>query len=276
MIDHIIHYSEQDDRGEPTVLGRYEVLERVGASEGTQGRVYRGRDLESGRLVAIKLLTHEYESFAASVIASLIRQQDSEELRREGEVLAKLHHPNIVEVIETGEDAAYGPYVLTEWVEGGNLRDRLDQAPDKRLSLDESLRIARDVLAGLAAAHEAGIVHRDIKPENILLTKDGHVKLADFGVASEASMGLAGRGTAGYMAPEQEDPSLGAVGPASDVYAVGVVLFEMLAGRLPAAQEDRDVALAGVPLSVSNTMERSLRPDPRERFQSAEEMRRAL
>jgi serine/threonine-protein kinase len=228
-------------------------------------------------LVAIKLLTHEYESFAASVLASLIRDEDSEELRREAEVLAKLHHPNIVEVIETGEDAAYGPYVVTEWVEGGNLRDRLDQAPDKRLSLDKSLRIAQDVLSGLSAAHEAGIVHRDIKPENILLTRDGHAKLTDFGIASEAATGLAGRGTASYMAPEQEDPSLGAVGPASDVYAIGVVLFEMLAGRLPAESEEnlRHLRL-DIPEHVAAVIATARVPDSGERFATADEMTEAL
>ena len=278
MDDHAFYYSHQDDSGEPKVLGRYEVLERVhGSSQGSQGRVYRARDPESGREVAIKLLTHEYESFAASILASLIREQDMEELRREAQIIAGLRHRNIVAIVEAAEDAVYGPYVAVEWVAGGSLRERLDKAEGSALPVTEAVRIAQDILAGLSVAHEAGIIHRDIKPENILLNSEGSAKLADFGIAGELGTATAGRGTSGYMAPEQEDPQQAEwVGPASDLYSVGVLLFEMLVGRLPRSEEDVRAIRPELPAPVVEAIARSLRREPEARFGSATEVARAL
>ena len=278
MADHAFHYSAQDDAGDPEVVGRYRILERMTAAQGFQGRLYKARDPKSGVVVAIKLLTHEYESFAASILASLVREQDMEDLRKEAQVLMRLRHPNIVEVLETGEDAAYGPYIVTEWVAGGSLRELLTREEGNGLPVDEALRIVTDVLAGLAAAHQAGIAHMDIKPENILLEAiSGRAKLADFGIAAELGSAMAGRGTPGYMAPEQADASQGQQGgPSSDIYAVAVVLFEMLAGRLPRQKEDLHVIRPDVPPGAANAIARALRHEPNERFASAQEMARAL
>jgi serine/threonine-protein kinase len=204
---------------------------------------------------------------------------DMEELRREAQLLAGLHHPNIVSVIETGEDPALGPYAVMEWVPGGDLKSHLQRAPENRLPIDEALHIAQDVLAGLSAAHEAGVIHRDIKPGNILLDLEGRAKLADFGIAGDATGAevLPGRGTLGYMALEQEDPMQAEeVGPATDIYAVGVVLFEMLAGRRPTPGENVRELRPQVTEAMAAAVTKATHQDPRQRFSSAQEMARAL
>ncbi len=280
MADHAIHYATPDDRGEPKTIGRFEVLARVSHTPSSQGTVYRARDPESDRQLAIKVLTHEYESFATSVLAALVGEHDLRELRREAAVLTGLKHPNIVAVLETGEDPDRGVYVAMEWLPGGSLRERLASASAGWLPPEEAVHIARDVLAGLAAAHAAGIVHRDIKPENILFDGGGRAKIADFGIAEgpgSVERALAGRGTSGYMAPEQADPAwTEAVGPAADLYAIGVVLFEMLTGRLPVNQSDRHVLAGAMPAGLAAVIARALEPDPTARFATAEEMAGAL
>ena len=277
MADHAFHYAPQDDAGEPTAIGRFEVIERVSHTPSSQGTVYRARDPDSGRQVAIKVLTHEYESFATSILAALVGEHDLRELRREAEVLAGLRHPNIVGVLETGEDPDRGVYVAMEWVAGGSLRERLHRAPRGRLSPDEAVRIAEDVLDGLAAAHGAGIVHRDLKPENILLDEQGRAKIADFGIAGGPESFRAGRGTPGYMAPEQQGKlETTSAGTGADLYAVGVVLFEMLTGRLPASQSEQQVLAREMPTGLAAVIARALEPDSKARFGSAEEMAWAL
>ena len=267
-VDHAIRYEPGEEAPLPERVGRFRVLGRAGGSQAT---VFKAEDPNSGQLVAIKAISNRYESFAHSLLIALLGDVDMEEIRREAELLAGLKHANIVSVIEFGEDDSLGAYLAMEWVPGGNLRSRLDAAEDRRLPVGEALRIARGVLAGLAAAHVAGIVHRDVKPENILLDEGGTAKVADFGVAGEAA--LAGRGTPGYMAPEQLDAQQpDSVGPSADIHAVGIVLFEMLAGRLPAEGEDVLSTLADAGDCISSVVARATDTDPAKRYASAADM----
>lgn len=271
-VDHAFQYAPGEEAPLPEGIGRFQVVGRAGGSQAT---VFKAKDPDSGAEVAIKAISNRYDSFAHSLMVALLGDVDMEEIRREAELLAGLKHPNIVAVIEVGEDANLGPYLVMEWVPGGNLRARLDSAEGGRLPVGEALRIAGEALSGLAAAHEAGVVHRDVKPENILLGEGGSVKLADFGIAGDAA--LAGRGTPGYMAPEQrEDQEVDSVGPAADIYAVGVVLFEMLTGRLPAPGEDVELSLAEVRDGVAAVIARAIHENPGERFASAAEMAASL
>ncbi len=272
MVDHAFQYGPGEEAPLPETIGRFQLVGRAGGSQAT---IFKARDPDSGQVVAIKAISNRYDSFAHSLMIALLGDVDMEEIRREAELLAGLKHPNIVSVIEVGEDANLGAYLVMEWVSGGNLRTRLDMAEGGRLSMPEALGIAREILAGLGAAHEAGIVHRDVKPENILLSHDGTAKLADFGIAGDWAM--VGRGTPGYMAPEQDDDLQGdSVGPAADIYSVGVVLFEMLAGRLPGQGEYVRAVRPDMDERMGLVIARATGPDPAKRFSSAEEMVAAL
>lgn len=271
-VDHAFQYAPGEEAPLPEAIGRFRVMGRAGGSQAT---VFKASDPDSGRVVAIKAISNRYDSFAHSLLIALLGDADMEEIRREAALLSGLRHPNIVSIIEVGEDATLGAYLVMEWVDGGNLRARLDVAEGGRLSIPEALRITRDILAGLGAAHDAGIVHRDVKPENILLDSDGTAKLADFGIAGEWAM--AGRGTQGYMAPEQADAlQSDAAGPAADIYSVGVVLFEMLAGRLPSQGEDVRATRPEVEEFIADAIARATSPDPAGRFASAAQMAAAL
>ncbi|MEJ7841489.1 MAG: protein kinase, partial [Rubrobacter sp.] len=188
------------------------------------GSVYRAHDARLGREVAVKVLGEHHAGSPEFV----------ERFGREVKSVASLDHPNIVRVFDSGEVEDGSPYMAMELVDGGTLKDRIrDSGP---LPPREAARVALQVADALGAAHAAGIVHRDVKPENVLLTKDGEVKVADFGIArateatamTHTSMIL---GTVPYLSPEQArgEP----VGPASDLYSLGVVLYEALTGRTP-------------------------------------------
>ena len=279
MVDHAFHYAS-DQEPLPKAIGRFQVVERAPTGQGSQGSVYKARDPLSGQAVAIKVLRDEYESYAVSVAAALVGEGDMQELRREAQLLTELDHPNIVTVLETGEDAAHGPYVVMEWMAGGDLKSRLDKAVERQLPAREALSIAQGFLAALAAAHAAGVIHGDIKPSNILLDEEGKGKLADFGIAwspGATTGALPGRGTQGYMPPEQNDaPSVEAMGPVTDLYAVGVVLYEMLTGRLPSPGEEVRGLPLNVPASVARAIAQALEPNPQRRIPSAEAMAQAL
>ncbi|MFY9844725.1 MAG: protein kinase [Terriglobales bacterium] len=213
-----------------TKLGPYEIVSLLGA--GGMGEVYRARDSRLRRDVAIKVLPQEL-----SLDAERMRRFEQEAL-----ATAALNHPNILAVFDIGTSDG-SPYVVSELLEGETLRDRLRTgAIATRKSLDYALQIAH----GLAAAHEKGIIHRDLKPENLFVTKDGRVKILDFGLAkltqadrgSHTSLATVSQGateagmvmgTAGYMSPEQVRGV--ALDPRSDIFSFGAILYEMLSGK---------------------------------------------
>jgi len=190
--------------------------------------VYLARDRRIGRKVALKTVQVE-QQFEDDADASEFYQR----LQREAEVCGSMQHPNIVTLYEPGYNNAVISYLATEYVDGESLRQRLKRS--KPLPLNEALRISEDILRGLAYAHTKGIVHRDIKPANILLTSEGQAKIADFGIARpvDSSLTAAGSmlGTPNYMSPEQV--RCGDVTTRSDLFSVGVVLYEMMTGQKP-------------------------------------------
>src|ERR1700733_7144001 len=271
-------------------LGPYEIVSPLGA--GGMGEVYRARDTRLKREVAIKVLPPAFS-------------RDGDRLRRfEQEALATaaLNHPNILAVFDIGttdSGADQGsPYVVSELLEGETLRERLrGGAIAVRKTLDYALQIAH----GLAAAHEKGIIHRDLKPENLFLTKDGRVKILDFGLAkltqaesgdhtslptmthaTEAGVVL---GTAGYMSPEQVRGM--AVDARSDIFSFGAILYEMISGKrafhretsadtMSAILREEPPELSETNRSVSPALERMvqhcLEKNPEQRFHSASDI----
>ncbi len=243
-----------------TKIDGYEILGPLGA--GGMGEVYRARDATLKRDVAIKVLP-EYWA------------RDPERLRRferEAQATAALNHPNIVSIFHVGQFDG-SPYIVTELLQGESLRERLRKGPMRlREVLDHGVELAR----GLAAAHDAGIVHRDLKPENIWVTKDGRIKILDFGLAKLDPTKAASTdaetvslepqshpgqvlGTVGYMSPEQVRGQ-----PAdarSDIFAVGVILYEMLTGkaafRKATSAETMTAILNEDPPAVSQTLAES-------------------
>ncbi len=217
-----------------TVLAkRYKLLDKLG--DGGTAVVYRAEDLRLGRVVAIKVLRPEFVS-------------DSEQRTRfenEARAAAALAAPNIVDVYDYGNDAGT-VFIAMQYIDGEDLKSYIRERG--RLQPAEAARIAADVCSALAAAHERGLIHRDVKPQNILIDRRGQVRLSDFGIAKAltgAAQGLtqAGMtyGTAAYLSPEQATGA--AVGPYSDIYALGLVLFEMLCGHEP-FQADNAAAVA--------------------------------
>lgn len=256
------------------------------AASGGTGIVYRARDSATGAAVAVKVLL-KGASWSIPMRARA---------RREAEILAGIDHPNVVRVRSAGEvRGAPGwpdglPYIVMEWIEG----DTLQRLVGRRIApVRESVKIARDVARALDAVHSRGIVHRDVKPANILFTTiagEPTPKLIDFGLAREgggsASSGSTAVGTPGYMAPEQTrvDGSLGAVGPAADVFGLGATLFFLLHGRPPyastTAAETLSRAVAGavdwsrpasgaIPMTLRVIMEKCLERQPVRRYPSA-------
>ncbi|MFF4870290.1 protein kinase [Streptomyces sp. NPDC000961] len=266
--------------------GRYQLRDLLG--EGGMASVYLAYDTALDRQVAIKTLHTE-----------LGREQSfRERFRREAQAVAKLSHTNIVSVFDTGEDTLDGavmPYIVMEYVEGQPLGAVL--ASDVRqygaMPADKALKVTADVLAALDVSHEMGLVHRDIKPGNVMTTKRGVVKVMDFGIARAMQSGVTSMtqtgmvvGTPQYLSPEQ---ALGrAVDARSDLYSVGIMLFQLLTGRLPfdadsplaiayAHVQEEPVAPSSVNRSVTPAMDalvaRALRKNPNERFPSAAAMR---
>ena len=207
---------------ETVIAGRYRLEELLG--RGGMSEVWRAKDLELGRDVAIKLLAPD---------------ADTARFEREARAVASLAHPNITQLYDYGE-ADGRPYIVLEHVPGGTLEDRLGDG--KPLPDDEAFAIAAGVAAGLAHAHARGVVHRDLKPANVLFDEEGRPKLADFGIArmaaGEGTLTDAGTvlGTASYISPEQAmgEPATAA----SDVYSFGVIAYRMLTGRLPFESHD--------------------------------------
>lgn len=209
------------DTSNPVVDQRYELIELIGS--GAAAHVYRARDLLLRREVAVKMLTEEAASDPAFV----------ERFQREARAIASFNHPNIMTVYDWGT-ADDLDYMVMEYVRGGSLSDVL--AERHRLGEHEALELAAEVARALAAAHERGIVHRDIKPDNILLSLDGRPKVADFGIAwaqglSDLTITNTITGTVSYISPEQARGT--PVDGRSDLYSLGVVLYQMVTGQLP-------------------------------------------
>ena len=203
---------------------RYALERELG--RGGMATVYLAHDLKHDRSVALKVLHPEL----ASVLGP-------ERFQREIRLAARLQHPHILTVLDSG-DAAGQLWFTMPFVEGESLRDRLSR--ERQLAVEDALRIAREAAQGLQYAHEHGVIHRDVKPENILLTKDGSTLVADFGIArasggardarlTETGMAI---GTPAYMSPEQASGDQ-TLDPRTDVYSLGGVLYEMLAGEPP-------------------------------------------
>ena len=267
-------------------IGPYEVLSPLGA--GGMGEVYRARDTRLNREVAIKVLPESLSS-------------DPDRLRRfeqEARIVAALNHPNILAVYDFGvQDGTH--YMVGELLEGETLRKRLEEGVlPPRKTIDYALQIAK----GLAAAHGNGIVHRDLKPDNLFITKDGRVKILDFGLAKQARTGSFQDGptcgpsegetspgmvlgTVGYMSPEQVRGQM--ADARSDIFALGAVLYEMLSGQqafkrdsgpetLTAILKEDPAEISGphgnAPPGFERIVRRCLEKSPLERFQSASDL----
>jgi eukaryotic-like serine/threonine-protein kinase len=279
-------------------IGSYEILSPLGA--GGMGEVWRAHDTRINREVAIKVLPEEVTA-------------DPDRLARfeqEAQAAGALNHPNILTVFEMGTHEGH-PYLVTELLEGRSLREKLgdtrrDAGTGQHLSVRKTLEFGAQIATGLAAAHEKGIVHRDLKPENIFVTTDERVKILDFGLAKltaapgeenltnaqtaqrQTSPGTV-MGTAGYMAPEQVRGHN--ADQRADIFACGVVLYEMLSGRrafdgsssadtMSAILKEDPAELSGehlrVPLTVERIVRRCLEKEPSQRFQSARDLAFAL
>jgi eukaryotic-like serine/threonine-protein kinase len=257
--------------------GRYRILRRLGS--GGMANVYLAEDEELGRRVAIKILNDRHASDDSFV----------ERFRREAKNAAGLSHPNIVSIYDRGEaEGTY--YIAMEYLEGRSLKDRI--VAEGPLPIPAAIEATRQVLRALGFAHRGGIVHRDVKPHNVLLAQDSaerRYKVTDFGISrtSASQMTEAGSivGTAQYLSPEQ---ARGApVDQRSDIYSVGIVLYELLTGQLPFTGETPlEIAmkhLSEIPKPPSSVRPeispdldmvvlRALAKDPDERFDSAEDM----
>jgi serine/threonine protein kinase len=260
-------------------LGRYRILESIG--RGGMGQVFLAEDPALGRRVAIKVLPAEYAA----------DPEREARLRREAQAASALNHPNIVTIYDFGT-ARGGPYVVMEYVEGETL-DEWGRAATR--SPLEVLGLLRQATRAMARAHEAGLVHRDLKPKNLMVRRDGLLKILDFGLArslgpdaaSGTALTAAGRilGTARYMSPEQ---ALGQQpGPPSDVFSLGIILYELLTGRHPFTTGSDLVAIHGIlhdsppPPSRANpaltgtvdfVLAKVLSKDPHRRHSSAHEL----
>jgi serine/threonine protein kinase/pimeloyl-ACP methyl ester carboxylesterase/DNA-binding winged helix-turn-helix (wHTH) protein/class 3 adenylate cyclase len=271
-------------------LGRYEILSRVGV--GGMGEVYLANDTQLERRVALKLLSSEYTD----------NQQWLRRFNHEAKAASALNHPNILTIHEIGQTGGRH-YIATEYIEGQTLRQQMACLPvGKSMKLSQALNIAIQIASALSAAHAAGIVHRDIKPENVMVRPDGYIKVLDFGLAKQIRRGL-GRlgdastsvptisnlvtdpgtvmGTVTYMSPEQARGL--DVDGRSDVFSLGILLYELVAGHPPfEGPTPSDVMVAildhepprlsrtldNVPPELERIVGRSLRKDREERYQT--------
>jgi hypothetical protein len=253
-------------------LGKYKILAEIG--RGGMARVFKAEDTESGRIVAVKALLPELASQPAFV----------KRFMREIETLRVLEHPRIVTILDVGEQGMAHYYVM-EFMDGATI-DRQFRYGEK-MSVPDALRIARAVAEALQYAHAKGVIHRDIKPANIMTTSTGEIKLADFGIAKDIEatrLTVTGGivGTADYMSPEQAEGRR--VTRKSDVYSLGVCLYQMLTGRLPfVGKTYMDVIRAhrftlpespktlnpSLPMKVARLVEMMMEKDPEKRLSSA-------
>jgi eukaryotic-like serine/threonine-protein kinase len=254
--------------------GRYRIVGRLG--QGGMARVFLAQDESLHRQVAVKVLADRHSDDPHFI----------ERFQREARAAARLNHPNIVQVYDHSQTAGMS-YIVQEYVEGETLKDLIRR--ESPIEPRRAITIALQILAALRVAHQQGVIHRDVKPQNILVQPDGKIKVADFGIASagDTEMTEAGSivGTAQYLAPEQARGL--PVGPPADLYAVGIVLYEMLSGRVP-FEGDVAVTVAMrhvqeapealtdrnplVPDALESVVMRALAKDPTQRYQSADQM----
>lgn len=274
-------------KGQPLIENKYAIEREIG--RGGFGTVFLARDLVLQKRVAVKVL---HPTLAAN-------PRLAEAMLREARTIAHLDHPGIVRVVTAGKDPLRGPYLVMDFIAGTSLRERLRR--EGRLSAPEAIRIMRGILGAVAHAHQQGVMHRDLKPENVILTPSGGVKVLDFGLAkvfSDSSSATAeqgqtvstlhGAGTRPYMSPEQ---SLGLrIDHRTDIYAAGVMLYELLVGSWASSESVSDFlegVVAGKPPdiappgsdvspSIREVYERAVAKDKERRFASAREMMETL
>lgn len=264
----------------PILNNRYRLIEQIGS--GGMAVIYKAQDMELGRLVTIKVLRPSLVSDPEFLMR----------FRREAQAAANLSHPNIVIVYDVGQDGPKTHFIVMEYVPGQDLK-KLIRARGV-FSVEEALGIIIEVCKGVGYAHRAGLVHCDVKPQNILVTPDNRIKVTDFGIA-RALTGTTPEmedmvwGSPHYFSPEQaagETPT-----PASDVYSIGVVLFELLTGRLPFTGSDyRELALAhlkeqppsildlnpALPPELDKIIRKVMSKEPSARYRTADQLGRIL
>jgi serine/threonine-protein kinase len=263
------------------IAGRYRVTGRLGF--GGMSTVQLAFDRRLERRVAVKLLAEHLAEDPTFV----------SRFQREAQAAARLIHPNIVQIFDSGQDERTGQYfIVMEYIEGQSCAEILRD--DGWVEVDEAVGIIEQACEGLHYAHRHGVVHRDVKPGNLLRSREGEIKLADFGIAKateQSSITQVGSvlGTAAYLAPEQARGE--EAGPRADLYALGVVAYQLISGRLPydaasltelalkQQQEEPamlDSLVAAVTPELSEAVASALALDPRERYESAREMGRAI
>ena len=255
------------------ISDRYEIIDKVGS--GGMADVYKALCHRLNRYVAIKILKPEYSTDAGFV----------QKFRAEAQSVAGLSHPNIVSVYDVGEDDGLY-YIVMELVEGITLKRFIEKR--KKLDVKEAVGIAIQIAMGMEAAHTHHIIHRDIKPQNIIISREGKVKVADFGIAKAATSNTISQNAIGsvhYLSPEQARG--GYSDERSDIYSLGVTLYEMLSGQVPFAG-DNSVSVAllhiqseaipvrelnpEVPLSVDKIIQKCMQKKPERRYQTAAEL----
>jgi serine/threonine protein kinase len=260
--------------------GRYALLKKLG--EGGKGLVYKARDTVLNRVVAVKILK-----------SAVTSEEAYSRFMTEAQAVAKLNHPNIVSIHDIGKEDGKQFFVL-EFVDGESLRDLMQTYPEGKCDIQTVLRIGMDVCSALQYAHSEKVLHRDIKPENVMITKDGTAKLMDFGLAKMIGQpGVTQEGvivgTVAYVAPEV---ALGkSVDARSDLYSLGAVLYEALTGKPPFQGDDPIKVIFGhihdipvslsklnpnVPQALSDCVMKLLQKEAEKRFQSAEDLFKAL
>ena len=256
------------------VIPGYANLKLIG--RGAVGAVYRATQVKLNRVVAIKVLLGQ--AFASP--------EDESRFRAEALTVAQIQHPNVIQIFDIGDDAD-APFLAVEYLEGGTLETRMTGTP---MPIGDVLRMVYQIARGVGAAHAKGVIHRDLKPANILLTAEGIPKVADFGLAKQLgaesqTMTGAVLGTPAYMAPEQAAGQLRQLSPRTDVYALGVILYQCLTGVAPHRGDSilqtlervrTEVPLpvryhrAEIPAELEEVVARCLRKVPAERYATAD------
>lgn len=262
---------------EETVFnGRYKIIEKVGG--GGMADVYKAEDQVLGRTVALKILHKQFASDEGFL----------ERFRREAQAAAKLTHPNIVSIYDVGEEGGVH-FIVMEFVHGMTLKKLIQK--DAPMSTEKVVHVSMQIAKAMEFAHEHEIIHRDIKPQNVIITDNGEIKVTDFGIARAGATSTMTRtgavmGTAHYISPEQAQGNI--VGPTTDIYSLGVVMYEMATGELPFRGENPvSVALkhindtpmpprsvfGDIPISLEAVIIKSMAKNPNERYRSAEAVR---